>query len=96
MKQNALKPLVVALTLAAAMAACAPAVKRDAVARDTSNDISNGAFDVSELDSNTNACANFSDYVNAKWIAANPIPADKSRWTTFDVLREKSLDTQHG
>ena len=101
MTQISLKPLVVAVALAVAMAACTPAVKRDALSNDTSsndtsNDISNGAFDVTELDSNANACANFNDYVNAKWIAANPIPADKSRWTTFDVLREKSLETQHG
>ncbi|MEO6075847.1 MAG: M13-type metalloendopeptidase [Dokdonella sp.] len=95
MKQLSLKPLVAALALAVALVACAPVVKRDTVATDRSTDISNGAFDISELDSNANACANFSDYVNAKWIAANPIPADKSRWTTFDVLREKSLDTQH-
>ena len=95
MKQLSLKPLVAALALAVALVACAPVVKRDTVATDRSTDISNGAFDISELDSNANACANFSDHVNAKWIAANPIPADKSRWTTFDVLREKSLDTQH-
>ncbi len=95
MNQIALKPLVAAMALAAAIAACTPAVKRDAVVNDTSNDISNGAFDVSELDSNASACGNFSDYVNAKWVAANPIPADKSRWTTFDVLREQSLETQH-
>ncbi len=95
MKQNSLKPLVVAMALAVTMAACTPSVKPDARVNDTSTNISNGAFDVSELGSNADACSNFSDYVNAKWIAANPIPADKSRWTTFDVLREQSLDTQH-
>jgi endothelin-converting enzyme len=33
----------------------------------------------------------FFGYVNSKWIAANPIPDTKGRWSTFDVLHEKSL-----
>lgn len=29
----------------------------------------------------------FFQYVNADWLAANPIPPDESRWGSFDVLR---------
>lgn len=54
-----------------------------------------GAFDVSELDTNTSACADLNAFVNAKWIAANPIPADQTRWGAFLTLREKSLNEQH-
>ena len=33
----------------------------------------------------------FNAYANGKWIAANPIPADRTRWGAFDELREHSL-----
>ncbi len=52
-------------------------------------------FDVNDLDKNVSACADFNAYANGKWIAANPIPADKTRWGAFDELREKSLVAQH-
>src|SRR6478752_8903170 len=52
-------------------------------------------FDVNELDQAKNACASLDGYVNAKWLAANPIPADRTRWGSFDALREQSLQAQH-
>ena len=48
-----------------------------------------------ELDPAISACQDFNGYANGKWIAANPIPADKTRWGAFDQLREQSLDAQH-
>ncbi|HEY8585430.1 MAG TPA: M13-type metalloendopeptidase [Rhodanobacter sp.] len=52
------------------------------------------AFDVTELDSSINVCSDFNGFVNAKWVAANPIPADRTRWGSFDALREDSLKVQ--
>ncbi|HEY8327997.1 MAG TPA: M13 family metallopeptidase [Rhodanobacter sp.] len=52
------------------------------------------AFDVNEIDSSIKACTDFNGFVNAKWIAAHPIPADRTRWGSFDALREGSLDVQ--
>ncbi|KZC22470.1 peptidase [Rhodanobacter thiooxydans] len=52
------------------------------------------AFDVSELDSSIKACTDFNGFVNARWVAANPIPADRTRWGSFDALREDSLNVQ--
>ncbi len=52
-------------------------------------------FNVQEIDSSINACSDFNGFVNAKWIAANPIPADRTRWGSFDALREASLNVQH-
>ncbi len=49
---------------------------------------------MSELDSNINACTDFNGFVNAKWVAAHPIPADRTRWGSFDALREDSLNVQ--
>ena len=52
------------------------------------------AIDAASLDAKIPACTDFYGYVNSKWIAANPIPADRTRWGTFDELREGSLQAQ--
>ena len=52
------------------------------------------AFDVHELDGNIRACSDFNGFVNAKWVAAHPIPDDRTRWGSFDALREDSLNVQ--
>ena len=52
-------------------------------------------FDASDVDKNVSACADFNAYANGNWIAANPIPSDKTRWGAFDELREQSLAAQH-
>ena len=52
-------------------------------------------FDVSELGPPGEACQNFNTFVNAKWVKANPIPADQTVWGSFSELREKSLKDQH-
>src|SRR5579885_1982656 len=52
-------------------------------------------FDMSELSKNISPCNDFNGYVNAKWVAANPIPADQTRWGAFNVLAEKSRAEQH-
>jgi len=98
MNSSSLKPLVAALAIALGLIAC------DRPAGDAgSNAPSAGAavqphvaFDISDLDPAIEACTDFNDFVNSKWIAANPIPGDKTRWGAFDVLREKSLETQRG
>ncbi len=53
-----------------------------------------GLLNVALLDPKASACTDFNAFVNAKWIAANPIPPDRTRWGAFDELREKSLDDQ--
>ena len=52
-------------------------------------------FDVSQLDTTVSQCADLSAFVNARWVAANPIPPDRTRWGAFDELSEKRLDEQH-
>jgi putative endopeptidase len=52
-------------------------------------------FDTSQLSPDIGACNDFNGYVNAKWVAANPIPADETRWGSFNELHEKSLAEQH-
>ena len=50
-------------------------------------------FDVGELDPSINVCPDFNGFVNNKWVAANPIPADRTRWGAFDNLDDDSLNT---
>ena len=80
---------------AAAPAASASAAPAAAATAATAATAAASIFDVSELDPNLKACADFTGFVNAKWIAANPIPADQSSWGAFNMLNEKSLKTQH-
>src|SRR5690606_32136299 len=53
-------------------------------------------YDVADLDHSASACKDFIAYANGKWIASNPIPADRTRWGAFDQLREQSLQAQRG
>jgi putative endopeptidase len=79
MTHRLLKPLAFALCMALGTSAlAAPAT----------------VFDTKELDTAIAPCADFNDFVNAKWVAAHPIPADRTRWGSFDALREDSLDIQ--
>ena len=46
-------------------------------------------FAPTDLDTTKNACSDFGGYVNDKWLAANPIPGDRSSWGAFDALAER-------
>ena len=80
MKHRIVKPLAFAVGIA---------LLTNAIAAPSS------VFDVRELDSKINACNDFNGFVNAQWVAKNPIPADRTRWGSFDELREASLNVQH-
>ncbi|MFC3717344.1 M13 family metallopeptidase [Luteimonas soli] len=89
MPASALKPLALAtaLVLAAPQASLHAAQPVAAPAP---------VYDVGDLDPSISACKDFNAYANGKWIAANPIPADRTRWGAFDQLREQSLQAQRG
>ena len=48
-------------------------------------------IDKSNMDLSVKPGDNFYLYANGNWIKNNPIPASKTRWGSFDVLREESL-----
>ncbi len=52
-------------------------------------------FSATDIDSSIAACSDFNAYVNGKWLAANPVPGDRSTWGTFEQLEEDSLAIQH-
>jgi putative endopeptidase len=51
-----------------------------------------GAFgvDLAARDTDVKPGDDFFHYANGTWLANTPIPADRTRWGTFDILREKS------
>src|SRR4029077_17782270 len=52
-------------------------------------------YDVAGMDTNTSACADFYQYANGGWLAANPIPAAYSAWGVANVLDEKNRTALH-
>ncbi len=106
MKSHAIKPLVLALAVTAALVACkkddaaqpataatdagAPALKLDESKLPPFNQ-----FKASDLDTTKNACVDFGGYVNGKWQAANPVPGDRTAWGAFEMVGERSLAVQH-
>jgi putative endopeptidase len=48
-------------------------------------------FAIADLDTSKNVCNNLADFVNSKWLAANPIPSDRTTWGSFEMLGERSL-----
>ncbi|MGH8062156.1 MAG: peptidase, partial [Pseudoxanthomonas sp.] len=51
-------------------------------------------FSATDLDPGKAACGDFNEYVNGKWMAANPIPGDRSSWGVSEILGERSLAIQ--
>jgi len=52
-------------------------------------------FMASDLDPGKGACTDLDAYVNGKWKAANPIPADRTDWGLYEAISERSLAVQH-
>lgn len=48
-------------------------------------------IDKSNMDLSVKPGENFYLYANGSWLKANPVPPSKTRWGSFDVLREESL-----
>ena len=76
--------------LATAAVTAAPALAQDENTAPTM-DFGTWGVDLSQLDQNVDPGDDFNAYTNAKWIAANEIPADRQRYGAFDMLREESI-----
>lgn len=48
------------------------------------------AFELKNMDTTIAPGADFFRYVNGNWMKNNPIPADESRWSAFNVLNEEN------
>src|SRR5689334_6440169 len=49
-------------------------------------------IDKANMDLSVKPGDNFYLYANGTWIKNNPVPASKTRWGSFDILRQTSLD----
>jgi len=47
-------------------------------------------IDVSGFDTSVRPQDDFFDYTNGKWVAETPLPADRARWGSFDILRDNA------
>ncbi|MFC7302246.1 M13 family metallopeptidase [Cognatiluteimonas weifangensis] len=93
----AFKPqaLILSLAVAAALAGCqkpdAAAPAADAAKPAVAPQLPpTAAFALADLDTSKNACDDLSGFVNGKWLAAHPVPADRTTWGSFEMLDERS------
>jgi putative endopeptidase len=95
------RPQALALTvaIAAALVGCkqqeaaapaAEAAKTPAAAPAAAELPPTAAFSIADLDTSKNACDDLSAFVNDKWLAAHPVPADRTTWGSFEMLDDRS------
>ena len=94
------KILLLSLSITAALAACQKPAEPAATAAKPAQAAAElpplAAFNVADLDTSKNACVNLADFVNSKWLAANPVPSDKTSWGSFEMLDERSVAASKG
>ncbi|MGY0504065.1 M13 family metallopeptidase [Luteimonas sp. e5] len=110
MRNTALPRFALALSIAAALAACQQAPDNAAQADADAGASGNGAigytldesrlppmnsFQASDIDASGNACTDFGSYINKNWLTANAIPGDRTSWGAFEMLDERSTAIQH-
>lgn len=76
---------------AIALAAAVPAIAQEEATETPSMSWGEWGVDLTQIDESLDPGVDFNAYVNGRWMAANPVPADLSRYGAFDMLREKSV-----
>jgi putative endopeptidase len=87
-----------ALAVAAALAGIATPVLAESETAPKLVDVSTlptlPHFNRSDVDPSKPICQDLNAHVNSKWLAANPVPNDKTTWGSFEMLNERSLAVQ--
>ena len=52
-------------------------------------------FDTSRLDRSADACDDFFQFANGKWVKDTAIPPSQARWGSFTILQENNRDVLH-
>ncbi|MEY3371904.1 MAG: hypothetical protein RLZZ537_372 [Pseudomonadota bacterium] len=94
---KSLKLLSLSVAVALSLSACKkeqPAADAEKFSIDMTKLPPLPAFAVADLDTSSSACTDLNQFVNGKWLAANPVPGDRTTWGSFEMLGERSLATQ--
>jgi putative endopeptidase len=89
-----LKRLALSLAVAAVFAPALATASAAPVVLDESKLPQAFHFDAKDLDPATPVCKDLNMHVNGKWMAANPIPADKTSYGTGNIISDRSLGVQ--
>ena len=109
MNLRSLKPLTLALAVTVALAACQKTEAPEATAAAPAPAAAPAApvvdlaalktpivsFQAADVDTTVSACTDLNAFANGKWLAANPVPSDRTSWGSFELLGERSLEIQH-
>ena len=98
-----LKHIIVPSLMVLALAACSPkttsetsetntVVKTEQTVVNTKPELGTFGIAMADMDKSVKPGDNFFEYVNGTWLANTEIPADKSRYGSFDSLRDRSDD----
>ena len=71
-----------------------PTAATSASTKQGANSLSSG-IDIRSMDTSVRPQDDFYRYTNGAWLEKTAIPADKSRWGSFDELRETALENLH-
>ena len=83
-----IRKLLVTSASVLGLAVAAPALAQDEA---PTMDFGTWGVDLSQIDETVDPGDDFNAYTNAKWVAANEIPADRQRYGAFDMLREDAV-----
>src|SRR5258708_38995133 len=86
--RNFLKVLTVSIMLMPALFSQEKQTQ-DKASPDKPEAAANVRFSADMLDKNVDPCNDFYAYACSKWVAHNPIPADRSSWRRFNELAQR-------